>query len=141
MTTTKTCTKCGAEKELSEFSMSRGKPRSNCRTCQAAYYKEWKERDLEGYALRKRASNLRVKFGISLEQYEAAREAQNGGCAICGYYHEGRALAVDHDHETGALRGLLCDWCNTALGKFTDNVGTLQRAIRYLQDPPGIPGK
>jgi len=65
---------------------------------------------------------------------------QNGLCLICGNAEtsrnpktgEPRSLAVDHDHETGKIRGLLCTFCNTALGKFHDDVEILKKAIDYL---------
>jgi len=136
----KKCSQCGTEKDLTQFNLSRGKPRAQCRDCQKAEYRRWKESDLEAYNKKKRASNLRVKYGITPEQYDAALAAQNGGCAICGHFDQKKALAVDHDHRTGALRGLLCDWCNTGLGKLGDDAVTLRRAISYLENPPGIPG-
>ncbi|MBM3661163.1 MAG: hypothetical protein FJW95_16895 [Actinobacteria bacterium] len=60
-------------------------------------------------------------------------EAQGGGCAICGRPEpEGGSLHVDHDHETGAVRGLLCFRCNGALGNLDENVERLADAIAYL---------
>lgn len=60
---------------------------------------------------------LRNRFGITLEQYDEMFENQNGVCAICGEINiDGRRLAVDHNHETGKIRGLLCTGCNTRLG-------------------------
>jgi hypothetical protein len=60
---------------------------------------------------------------------------QGGVCAICSAPDESlkKRLCVDHCHTTGAVRGLLCDNCNTALGKFRDNADTLRRAITYLE--------
>lgn len=64
--------------------------------------------------------------------------AQDGRCAICREEETAtargrvRSLAVDHDHETGAVRGLLCSRCNTALGLFRDNPALLLEAIAYL---------
>lgn len=60
------------------------------------------------------------------------RTAQNGRCLICG---EGsRRLEIDHCHTTGRVRGLLCIYCNTGLGRFKDNPALLARAIAYLTD-------
>lgn len=77
---------------------------------------------------------LRRTFGISLEEYEAMYAAQNGLCAICGKPDEveGRRLAVDHNHDTGAVRALLCGTCNRGLGNFQDNAEMLVKATRYL---------
>lgn len=62
--------------------------------------------------------------------------AQNGVCAICGNGETSkrqRSLSVDHDHETGAVRGLLCNRCNPMLGYARDDIAILQAAISYLQ--------
>lgn len=82
---------------------------------------------------------LRNSFGISLDQYQEMHDRQDGKCAICSQpetqMRDGkiRALAVDHNHKTGAIRGLLCSDCNTGIGKLRDSVKVLQNAIRYLQ--------
>jgi len=62
-------------------------------------------------------------------------KSQNGNCAICGIDQpsNGRRLAVDHDHETGKVRALLCGNCNTGMGSFMDNPKLLQKAINYLE--------
>jgi hypothetical protein len=57
---------------------------------------------------------------------------QGGKCGICGSVSNGKRLAIDHDHETGRVRGLLCQQCNTALGLFKDQVELLKKAIDYL---------
>ena len=90
------------------------------------YTKENKERRY----ITGRRGHLRRKYGISLEDYTFMFNSQNGKCAICD--RSGRDLAIDHDHITGKIRGLLCFACNTSLGKFNDDVSVLQRAINYL---------
>lgn len=73
-------------------------------------------------------------FSLSVEGYDALLESQRGGCAICGETCKtGRRLAVDHDHETGVVRGLLCANCNVALGNLGDSVERLAAAIVYLE--------
>lgn len=71
--------------------------------------------------------------------FEELLKKQNGGCGICGKQVSWRTgdrkkyrLAVDHDHKTGAIRGLLCGGCNIALGLFKDSPQLLENAIRYL---------
>lgn len=59
-------------------------------------------------------------------------KAQGGGCAICGKKPRKRYLAVDHDHFTGRVRGLLCYFCNTSLGTFEASRDVAQRASDYL---------
>lgn len=82
-----------------------------------------------------KSAQLFIRYGITLEQYEEILTAQGGVCAICGgtKLSRGNFFHVDHDHETGEIRGLLCDRCNHGLGKFGDSVEILQKAIEYLK--------
>lgn len=89
-------------------------------------------RDPEGVSRRQKNQRLRSSYGITLEEYQRMHGAQNGRCAICGEPEVGKQLAVDHDHVTDRVRGLLCQQCNMALGKFRDNPVVLESAIRYL---------
>jgi len=80
------------------------------------------------------------KQGCSKEQFNTLFEAQAGKCAICGATEGHRSryqaiyrLAIDHDHRTGKIRGLLCNNCNRGLGRFKDSIETLQAAISYLK--------
>lgn len=76
-------------------------------------------------------------YGITIEEYESMRAIQNYSCAICftpeAETTHGR-LDVDHDHETGQVRGLLCGKCNKALGLMRDDAGLLRAAADYLED-------
>lgn len=80
---------------------------------------------------------LRSVHCMSLKDYESMVKQQGGVCAICKLppkrtnSHTNR-LHIDHDHKTGSVRGLLCDLCNVALGRFKDNKSNLRRAIIYL---------
>jgi len=72
-------------------------------------------------------------YNISIEDYEFMLEIQKNRCAICGSEPtKKRALAVDHDHKTGQVRGLLCNTCNLGLGQFKDSKDLLLKAIKYL---------
>lgn len=80
-----------------------------------------------------RAGQLRRKFGITVDQYDAIAESQDMLCAICRKVCvTDRKLAVDHCHETDDIRGLLCQNCNIGLGKFQDDPVLLQRAAEYV---------
>ena len=86
---------------------------------------------------RRYASNLKEKFGITLEDYEVMMYSQNGCCAICGRSESEatertKRLCVDHDHDTGKIRSLLCHKCNKALGLFRESPQLLQKAVDYL---------
>lgn len=82
---------------------------------------------------------LRAKFDLSLDDYEKMLAAQDGVCAICKqpetHKRNGKvkALAVDHNHSTGEVRGLLCSDCNTAIGKLREDPEILMSAVRYLE--------
>lgn len=74
------------------------------------------------------------KFGVTVEWLEETLLAQGGVCAICQRpCVSGRALAVDHNHQTGAIRGLLCANCNRALGLLQDSTSVVMSALLYLQ--------
>ena len=81
-----------------------------------------------------RDNMLRRDYGISLEEYQALLEAQDHSCAICGKHQdtEQRKLAVDHNHETGKVRGLLCGNCNMGIGLLGDTPAGLKLAYEYL---------
>ena len=71
-------------------------------------------------------------YGLSLNEYNALVNKQDGNCAVCLSNCE--RLYVDHDHQTEKVRGLLCQTCNTGLGMFQENVDTLLQAVKYLKE-------
>lgn len=83
-----------------------------------------------------RRYDLKRNYGMEPAGYEALLHKQNYECAVCGSQHSGRHdnenLPVDHDHETGAVRGLLCNKCNTGIGLLADNPDRLLKAADYL---------
>ena len=87
-----------------------------------------------------RNHNFKRNYGIDTEEYVTMFVSQQGVCAICKqpetFTIKGKVinLAVDHDHETGKVRSLLCRNCNLALGYFKDDVENLQEALRYLKN-------
>ncbi len=100
-----------------------------------AYRKQYRARPERKIA--DRDGHLRRKFGIGLRDYEVMLFVQYGGCLLCGDPPpENGSLHVDHDHETGEVRGLLCVSCNNALGAFKESSEILQRAIAYLDREP-----
>jgi hypothetical protein len=83
-----------------------------------------------------RAASARLKrFGLTQEGFDSLLVEQGGGCAICGSTKAGGrgGFAVDHCHETGRVRGLLCANCNNGLGRFKDDPVRLYAAIDYLK--------
>lgn len=91
------------------------------------------------YLEKQRDSDRLVLYGLTREHYEQMRARQGGGCAICGrsrgrmFRGKPRDLAVDHDHDTGVVRGLLCDDCNVGLGLFVDDPLILRKAAAYVE--------
>jgi hypothetical protein len=81
----------------------------------------------------------KTKYGITVDEYEMLLAKQGGVCALC---HQacttGKRLAVDHDHITSRIRGLLCFHCNTAIGKLGDSPFTLAAALGYLYHEEGM---
>lgn len=72
------------------------------------------------------------RYGITVEQFNAMLVIQKGRCAICGKFNGSKRLCVDHNHETGKVRGLLCDPCNKVLGFAHDDCSVLTNARKYL---------
>lgn len=104
------------------------------------YARQWREMNRERsaeyqrqYTARKRAENpdydrdlwYRRTYGLTLEEAETLLAK---GCGICGE----AGTVIDHDHETGEVRGALCRTCNLGLGHFKDDPGLLERALKYL---------
>jgi hypothetical protein len=80
----------------------------------------------------KRQERKARQYGLSHEGLEALLQRQNSRCAICARPFTRITYVIDHDHRTGAVRGLLCSNCNTGLGMFADDRRNLQAAIEYL---------
>ena len=139
------CTVCKVVKPFSEFHKDNRRKigvRRECKVCSAALYKSWRLSNPEAYkahTLRSnrkhgRSNHLRYTYDMSVEDYDSLVQKQNGVCAICKEPERRHPhLLVDHNHETGKVRGLLCDNCNKGLGHFKDNLGKLLKAVGYLQ--------
>lgn len=94
------------------------------------YSSVWRKENPELCAEYKRSSILKRLYGITRTRYDELVMMQDGKCAIC--HQVPTKLVIDHDHETGLVRGLLCSPCNTSLGGFHEDVGNLVNAIKYL---------
>jgi len=84
---------------------------------------------------RERTRYLRHKYGLSPQDIKDILKSQKGRCAVCRKKIPnswGNGMAIDHDHKTGAVRGILCPLCNTGLGSLQDNPRILIRALQYL---------
>lgn len=78
-----------------------------------------------------RSYKLMYRYGMDLSTYNKRVTDQSGRCAIC---NENRPLVVDHDHATGAVRGLLCRICNQGLGLFKEKISSLRNAVNYMEN-------
>jgi ribosomal protein L37E len=143
----KLCKGCGVKKPLNEFPKHPHNKDGHTNLCKNCTYevdknrksthirqKEWRDRNKEKLA----DYDLRRRFDISLEEYDALLASQQGVCAICGrpeirsYKGKAKKLSVDHDHTTGKIRGLLCYKCNLGIGQFEDSIKLLDKAKEYL---------
>lgn len=121
---TKWCARCQEFRPITSFPRrdKGGKPASYCRPCQRSYNRE---------------RNLKNKFGLSWDEYELMLACQDDRCYLCGRMPRKAALAVDHNHKTGEIRGLLCRVCNhRMLGSAQESPEILRKAADYLEEPP-----
>ena len=101
-----------------------------------AYRKKYNQEHRKKARLQWRKKVCEEKYGISFEEYSEMLSAQNGCCAICGK-HESKlkkSLCIDHDHNTGTVRGLLCTNCNRAISFFEDNIEIIKKAVEYFRE-------
>jgi len=143
---TKTCTKCGNDKSIGEFHKTGRQSKrikSWCKSCtnsySRSYYKKRCARDpiyRSNQCSNRRRNYLKRVYSLTSEEYSSLLVRQNHCCAICGRDRPtgGQAnFSVDHDHKTGAIRGLLCDPCNQAIGLLKDNPAIAESLADYLR--------
>lgn len=127
--TVKVCNRCQQVKPVEEFYKAQGNAdglQRICKGCRKNYYDYAQHRELY----------LRRKYGISVAEYESLLDKQKGVCFICKASPDTmyrKILAVDHDHESGRIRGLLCNHCNQGLGHFRDSPELLEAALAYIK--------
>lgn len=137
----KKCTRCYQTKSLDHFTVRKsgarkGHPMSYCKECRVK--REKQRYNNQTYERVYRPYILKSKYGITVDDYKEMLEQQGGKCAICGT-DDGKSakntktFSVDHCHDTGRVRGLLCNNCNRGIGLLGDNPETLNRAINYLE--------
>lgn len=95
---------------------------------------EYRQRCLDRDKTKARERELKRKYGLSLQDFDAILAHQGGACAICREKFS-KTPQVDHCHATNVVRGLLCDDCNKGLGCFDDDIDIMQAAIDYLERP------
>ena len=132
------CGKCACARQRVYRKANAEKNRAACRAWYHAnteYARAQARAWYEAHPGQRRANWLQRIYGLSVTDYAEILKAQEGRCAICGRTaeEEGKRLAVDHDHDTGEVRGLLCGNCNHAIGKFKHDPELLYGAIAYLE--------
>lgn len=135
----KICTGCKENKALTEYEPDaryKSGYRPKCISCRYASSQRSKLKN-----------HLKLRYGITLEEWEKRLEEQGGVCAICGLeetritrpnakkYVSGAKprLSMDHNHDTGVARGLLCYKCNIGIGHLQESISNLEAAIAYLK--------
>jgi hypothetical protein len=125
----KWCPDCGTVKLLDNFVRNAGMPSGRAPYCKPCH-------NVRGKASKakvggSRTYHLKRRYGITAQDADAMFKSQDGLCAIC---RAGPAAHVDHDHETGAVRALLCFNCNGGLGQFKDDPAVLRAAAGYVEE-------
>lgn len=143
----KPCKGCQHLKELSEFTKNKSRPDGlnfYCKECNKKrrkdtaeernhYLRQWRLNNSTKAKEGTYNSRLKREYNLTLETYNKMLEKQRGVCYICGLPPNGRRLAVDHCHTTGAVRGLLCVNCNRGVGIFKNSSQLLRAAAEYLE--------
>ena len=125
------CPDCGEDRrDMFYLDINDNKTNARCRECHKLYCNaNWHAKT----PIQKQASRVKAMYGMEPDEYIALHEKQRGKCAICqNEPTTQRGLHLDHCHETGAIRGLLCHNCNVALGCLNDDPALMMRAIKYL---------
>jgi hypothetical protein len=142
---TKKCAKCKATKlracDFHRSARAADGLRSRCKECEGEDQRIRVANNPAARAASSRAYALKSRYDISVSEYDRLLALQGGKCAICGRPPGRVRLAVDHDHKSGAVRGLLCGRapkrnCNQGLGYFSDSPERLRAAADYLELPP-----
>lgn len=141
----KVCRRCNRDLGVTEFGRNKRASdgiKTYCRACDAALNRAKYQRD-PAHALaksqqrhrenpdRRKSITLKMRYGITLENWNALLAQQNFACAVCETRDPGK-WHTDHCHSTGIVRGILCDRCNPMLGYARDNADTLMKAVKYL---------
>lgn len=146
----KACTSCSTSKPLDQFHRN---PRTKdgrqykCRTCCSEYGKRWYienkdsvgkkcsayyEKHKDRYRHQRREWRFRTQYNLTSAEWEVMFAHQGGRCASCGT-DSAKRLVVDHCHDTGKVRGLVCDPCNLAIGLADDSPVRLRSIAAYLE--------
>lgn len=145
LATSKRCLRCGGLMHLSDFPTDKSKLDGKsiyCSNCISKInklrrskpeYKVKRRKNSHKYIRANREWRLKNKYGMTLSQFDSMFELQGRVCALCkSDKSDNKNFVVDHCHKTGRVRGILCSYCNRALGMLRDDVTILKKAIEYI---------
>lgn len=128
------CFDCKQEKAIDAFILRKTDKTGRghcCQTCANERSKHYRQANRDKSRACVRNSIYKSRYGLTLTQIEDLKAGQAYKCAVCG--RDDKRLVVDHCHATGAIRGVLCNNCNVALGQVADNVDILTKLIVYVE--------
>lgn len=145
----KICPKCKRNLSFDNYNFDKkGKINTVCKKCKNENYKKWIKENKQKVKDRKakyhiktkeyrRWYTIKLRYGLTKEEYEIILNSQNNKCAICKTEKSGHKntdeMIVDHCHKTKKVRGLLCNRCNTLLGNVNESVEILKETIKYIK--------
>ncbi len=136
MTDSKQCRGCKEQKPITDFhSCERSRQQSRCKKCKSLWAKKY-------YAENEHVRNRSKwgRYGITEAERVKIRSFQDGKCAVCkDTLKGGKREHIDHCHDTGIVRGILCSECNTGIGKLGDSAELLRIAANYLEQNFDVP--
>ena len=132
--TSKKCCSCKQDLPVDQFHRNKTNKSglaNECKSCKKERAKVYYNNNTDKW----RDKHYSKAYNLSLDDYTAMLAKQDGKCAICGCTEsrDGKRFAVDHCHDTGKVRGLLCRPCNSAIGFLNDDYQTALAAVRYLE--------
>lgn len=140
----KICTTCKKEKSLNDFYKSSKYKDGHgyrCKNCDSIARKAYHDKHYNTVRNKLRINQRKSKYGLSDEDFQLMLAKQHGKCAICEVVlsdefdikHLSNKLVIDHCHNNGHVRGLLCTMCNKALGLFKEDILIIEQAFKYLR--------
>jgi hypothetical protein len=125
------CGKCREVKSTSEFPRNRTTKSGFHSYCKPCHQNQFRESLARRHGGSSRHYHLMQKYGIGAIEVDELIRQQGGACAVC---RRREAKQVDHDHDTGEVRGIVCLLCNAAMGAFHDDPHLIRRAIAYVKE-------
>ena len=128
---------CKKELSLSEFYKNKGRPnglQGYCKVCSNEAKKNSRKNNPKIHRENQKRQRLKREYNLTPEQYDDIFIEQGSECLICGVFYKNtkKGLFIDHNHDTGEIRGLLCYKCNMGIGYFNDDPKLLIKASNYL---------